>query len=81
VPFLRSVIRAHPEKVTIVAIGQLTNIAELLRTDPSIKSGIEQITLMGGSVARGYDPGSPAQPEWNIRCDKAAAQVVFEDCP
>jgi purine nucleosidase len=78
VPFLDSAIRGYPGKVTLVAIGQLTNIADLLRMDPSIKADIQQIVIMGGSVTRGYEPGSPAQPEWNIRCDIPAAQAVFD---
>jgi purine nucleosidase len=78
VSFLQSVIRSSPGKVTIIAIGQLTNIADLLRMDPSIKEKIGQIALMGGAVTRGYDPGSSPQPEWNIRCDRAAAQAVFD---
>jgi purine nucleosidase len=78
VPFLQSVIRHRPGEVTIVALGELTNIAALLRSDPSLKGDIVQIAMMGGSVARGYDPGSPPQPEWNIRCNIPAAQEVFD---
>lgn len=78
VPYLRSVIHGRPGAVTIVAIGELTNIAALLRSDPSIKGDIRQIALMGGSVARGYDPGSPPQPEWNIRSNIPAAREVFD---
>jgi purine nucleosidase len=32
---------------------------------------------MGGSIARGYGPGSGAEPEWNIKSNPAAARVVF----
>jgi purine nucleosidase len=78
VPYLRSVIHGRPGEITIVAIGELTNIAALLRGDPSIKGEIRQIALMGGSVARGYDPGSPPQPEWNIRSNIPAAKEVFD---
>ena len=78
VPFLRSIIRRYPGEVTIVAIGELTNIAALLRNDPSVVGDIGRIALMGGSVARGYDPGSPPQPEWNIRSNIAAAREVFD---
>ena len=32
---------------------------------------------MGGSIARGYEPGSLPDAEWNIKSNPAAAQVVF----
>ena len=32
---------------------------------------------MGGSIARGYEPGSQPDAEWNIKSNPAAAQVVF----
>jgi inosine-uridine nucleoside N-ribohydrolase len=78
VSFLRSLIHRRPGEITIVAIGELTNVASLLRSDPSIKGDVRQIALMGGSIARGYDPGSPPQPEWNIRSNIPAAREVFD---
>jgi inosine-uridine nucleoside N-ribohydrolase len=78
VPFLRSLIHSRPGEITIVGIGELTNVAALLRSDPSIKGDIRQIALMGGSVARGYDPGSAPQPEWNISSNIPAAKAVFD---
>jgi inosine-uridine nucleoside N-ribohydrolase len=78
VRFLRETIERHPGKVTVVAIAQLTNIADLLQGDPAIARDIPRIALMGGAIAMGYGgPGSAPQPEWNIRSDIAAAQVVF----
>ncbi len=33
--------------------------------------------MMGGSVRAGYKGRAPAEPEWNIKCDIAAAKTVF----
>jgi purine nucleosidase len=32
---------------------------------------------MGGSIYRGYAPGSKPEPEWNIKSNAAAARTVF----
>jgi inosine-uridine nucleoside N-ribohydrolase len=77
VEFMRDQIKAHPGQITIIAIGELTNVAALLASEPGIGAKIKAIALMGGSVVRGYAPGSKPEPEWNIKSNAKAAQVVF----
>ena len=77
VEFLRDEINRHPGRITLLALGELTNIAALLTDNPRIAGRIRRIVLMGGALARGYDDGSPAVPEWNIRSNVAAARTVF----
>jgi purine nucleosidase len=77
VEFLRRTVDAHPGKVTLIAIGELTNVAALLESEPGIAPRIKAIALMGGSIYRGYAPGSKPEPEWNIRSNVRAAQRVF----
>ncbi len=77
VAFLREQINAHPGELTIIAVGELTNIAALLDSDPGIAKKIKALAIMGGAVRHGYDPAKPAEPEWNIRCNASAAQKVF----
>lgn len=77
VAFLREQIKARPGVITIIAIGELTNIAALLESEPGIGAKIKAIALMGGSVRRGYAPGSKPEPEWNIKSNARAAQIVF----
>ncbi len=77
VAFLREQIKAHPGRITIIAVGELTNIAALLESEPGIGTKIKAIALMGGSVMRGYAPGSKPEPEWNIKSNAKAAQIVF----
>jgi purine nucleosidase len=77
VDFLRGQFDRRPGEITLVAIGELTNVAALLKADPLVARKIKRITLMGGSIARGYGPGSEAEPEWNIKSNPAAARAVF----
>ncbi len=77
VEFMRAQIDAHPGEITLIAIGELTNVAALLQSEPGIGRKIKAIALMGGSVRRGYAPGSAPEPEWNIKSNAAAARVVF----
>jgi purine nucleosidase len=57
-------------KITLVAIGPLTNIALALKTDPRIKNNIERIVIMGGAYLSG-------ETEYNVKRDRAAADIVF----
>jgi inosine-uridine nucleoside N-ribohydrolase len=77
VEFMRREINARPGQVTIIAVGELTNVAALLESEPGIGKKIRAIALMGGAVYRGYAPGSKPEPEWNIRSNAKAARVVF----
>lgn len=77
VEFLYQQLKAEPGKLTIVAIGPLTNIAELLRQHPDCKPWINRIVLMGGSIRVGYNAKPPAEAEWNVKSDVAAAKFVF----
>lgn len=72
----REIDRAHGA-IVIVAIGPLTNVAALFKKYPAEKIKIRRIVLMGGSIVRGYKPGSAATPEYNIVSDVKAAQAVF----
>jgi inosine-uridine nucleoside N-ribohydrolase len=77
VDFLRSKFHRYPGEITLIAIGELTNVAAMLKADPLVAKQIKRIVLMGGSIARGYEAGSPPEAEWNIQSNPAAAQVVF----
>jgi purine nucleosidase len=77
VAFMRAQIEARPGALTIIAVGELTNVAALLISSPGIAGKIKRIALMGGAVRRGGQPGSTPQPEWNIKSNAAAARTVF----
>jgi len=78
VDFLKAEFNRRPGEITLVTIGELTNVAALLKRDPSVAKRIKRIVMIGGSVARGEAPGSRPEPEWNIISNVAAAQAVFK---
>ena len=63
------------ERVDILMIGPLTNLALALRLDPGIIAGIGRLTIMGATVY-GRGNTTPAA-EFNIFADPEAAQIVF----
>lgn len=78
VSFLRDTFRGaaqKSQKIDILMIGPLTNLALALRTEPAIIEGIGQLTVMGATV---YGRGNvtPAA-EFNIFADPEAAEIVF----
>jgi inosine-uridine nucleoside N-ribohydrolase len=77
VDFMRTEINRRPGRVTLIAIGELTNVAALLKSDPSMAKKIKLIAMMGGSIARGYGPDSKPEAEWNIKSNPEAARTVF----
>lgn len=72
---IRELLETSDEKITIVPIGPLTNIATLLLMYPHVKSKIERIVLMGGSLSGGNMNGPG---EFNVWADPHAAKIVFE---
>jgi inosine-uridine nucleoside N-ribohydrolase len=63
-----------PRKVTLVAVGPLTNVALLLLNHPSVRDFIDRIVIMGGALGLGNV--TPAA-EFNVFCDPEAASLVF----
>jgi inosine-uridine nucleoside N-ribohydrolase len=75
VELIRRIVRKNPGEITIVAVGPLTNIATLLKSDPSIATLIKAIAIMGGSLTAGNV--TPAA-EFNFYVDPEAARIVFD---
>ncbi|KAK6130586.1 hypothetical protein DH2020_035678 [Rehmannia glutinosa] len=65
----------YPGKITVVALGPLTNIALAIQSDSSFVENIGQIVLLGGafSVNGNVNPAAEA----NIFGDPDAADLVF----
>lgn len=60
----------HDGQLTVLCIGPLTNVALALLIEPRINLAIRSIVMMGGSS------GIPL-PEWNVRNDVRATQIVL----
>ncbi len=72
---MKEILQESDEKITLVTIGPLTNIATLFLAYPKVKEKIEKIVIMGGSSGRGNV--TPAA-EFNIYADPDAAKIVFK---
>ncbi len=78
------VVRGSPQKVTLVAVGPLTNLALAFQADPRIAENLEMIYIMGGAVELGGNVGMSGVgienpvAEWNIYIDPLAANIVLE---
>ncbi|XP_049398790.1 probable uridine nucleosidase 2 [Solanum stenotomum] len=75
VDFLVQQASLYPGKVTVVALGPLTNIALAIQSDPDFVKNIGQIVVLGGafSVNGNVNPAAEA----NIFGDPDAADIVF----
>ena len=72
-------VQAAPDKIEVLALGPLTNLAEAFTKTPALVDKIDRITIMGGAVDV---PGSAVSDtnktaEWNIYCDPPAARVAL----
>lgn len=63
--------KAEDDSVTIISAGPLTNIAQMLNTNPDLfNKKVNSIVAMAGKFPKGK--------EFNIECDVEAAKTVFE---
>lgn len=74
VNLIADVLRESKEKVSIVAIGPLTNIAILIKAYPELLAKIEVISIMGGGLRYG---NITSAAEFNFYVDPEAAAIVF----
>lgn len=65
----------HPQQLTLVTLGPLTNIANALKIDPGFTRNVGQCFIMGGAACTNGNV-TPAA-EYNIWCDPEAAREVF----
>lgn len=75
VAFMRDVIRANPGRITLLAIGPMTNLGLLFATDPEIPSLLKGLVLMCG-VFTTQIPDLPYR-EWNAWGDPHATAIVY----
>ncbi|CAB4288934.1 unnamed protein product [Prunus armeniaca] len=73
--FLVEQANLYPGKITVVALGPLTNIALATQLEPAFAKNIGQIVLLGGAFAVNGNVNPAA--EANIFGDPDAADIVF----
>lgn len=65
-----------PEKVTLLCVGPVPNIAEALKREPRIAEKARFVG-MHGSVRMGYGGSKTPAAEWNVRADAAACMKTL----
>ncbi len=66
----------HPDQISIVALGPLTNIATAIRKDATTMGQLQELIVMGGSL-NGQGNVTPVA-EFNFYADPEAARVVVQ---
>src|SRR5689334_6817049 len=76
VGFLANTIRSHPNEVTLLTIGPLTNIGMLFTAHPHVASLLAGLVMMGGN----FDEAGPeaGRIEWNVAGDLRASEIVYK---
>lgn len=75
VDFILRKIANHPDEITILALGPLTNIAKAVQQDIETMKKVKRIVLMGGSAV--FHGNCSPVAEYNFWVDPDAAKIVF----
>jgi len=73
--FLKRASFEYENELEIVTMGPMTNLAQVLMTDPGFSERIKKVTLMGGAV---YGGNANPVAEFNIYADPEAARICFQ---
>jgi purine nucleosidase len=76
VEFLADTIRKNPGQVTLIAVGPLHNIGDLVRLHPDVVGLVKRVVLMSGSVGPNAFSAVPV-PEWNVKLAIPEARAVY----
>lgn len=82
----RLLVQQPDSSVVLIAVGPLTNIARLLRSEADefstlggrdlVAQKVSKLCLMSGLYTSEFD-----FPEWNVVQDLPASEVVYKECP
>lgn len=73
--------KRYPKKITVIAIGPLTNLALALRLDPLFSENLKSLVIMGGNTEG--NGNTTASAEFNFFWDPEGANVTLREfkCP
>lgn len=75
VSWLLRTLKESEEKITLIPVGAMTNIATVLRLDPAVAAHIDQIVCMGGGV---NVHNRAFRTETNFYNDPEAAKIMLD---
>jgi inosine-uridine nucleoside N-ribohydrolase len=76
VEFLADAIRKNPGEVTLIAVGPLQNVGDLVRRYPDVVPLVKRVVLMSGSIGPNAWSSTPVA-EWNVKLAIPEAQAVY----
>lgn len=68
-------VKKYPNKITILALGPLTNIAQAIKKDRRTMAKVHEIIAFAGNLGTMH---GLARPEFNVASDPEAADFVFK---
>jgi purine nucleosidase len=72
------IVKQHPQEISIVAVGRMTNLALALELCPELPSLVKEVVVMGGTFGYNDHRGNVSPvAEANIAGDPQAADKVF----
>jgi purine nucleosidase len=74
--FLADMIKRNPGQVTLIAVGPLQNIGDLVRQHPDVVRLVKRVVLMSGSIGPNAWSSAPVA-EWNVKLAIPEAQAVY----
>jgi pyrimidine-specific ribonucleoside hydrolase len=82
VELLTSIVEQSPQKVHLVTLGPLTNVAQAIEARSELVDNLERITIMGGAVnvpgnVRASSNTGNDLAEWNVYADPHATAIVL----
>jgi purine nucleosidase len=75
--FILAALSRYPGEVTVITVGPVCNIADLLDRDPGALRKARRVVSMFGSFFTGYDGGPVPDAEWNVRADVRSARRLL----
>lgn len=74
--FIADQLRRHPKQITLISVGPVSNLADLLQRDPEVLQLAKRVYSMFGSFYLGYGGSPVPSAEWNVRADIPSARTL-----
>jgi inosine-uridine nucleoside N-ribohydrolase len=77
VEFMIKTVMENPGKITLIAIGPLTNVATAMKLEPNFASSLKALFIMGGAIYQMGNQPPTMESEFNFKSDPEAAKFVM----
>jgi len=76
--FIIETLRKYPNQVTVITVGPIPNIGDVLKKDPEVLKLAKNVVSMFGSFYKGYNGADKPSPEYNVIESLAASQAFIK---